>query len=92
MSMILKRALAILERREEKERQYGPFIDGMEKAGKIAFEILDSKRFDETDMEFISLIALKLSRESYNHKEDNILDAITYLAAWNEYQNTKSNK
>jgi hypothetical protein len=35
------------------------------------------------------MVALKLSRESYNHKYDNILDAICYLAA---YQQTKTEK
>jgi hypothetical protein len=29
------------------------------------------------------MIALKLSRQAYNHKEDNLLDAISYMASLN---------
>jgi len=38
---------------------------------------------------FKALVALKLSRESYNHKEDNLLDAIAYLGALNNYFENK---
>ena len=34
-----------------------------------------------------SMVALKLSRESYNHKEDNLLDAVAYLGALNNLHN-----
>ena len=37
----------------------------------------------------ICMVALKLSRQSYKHKEDNLLDAIAYLAALNEYNENK---
>jgi hypothetical protein len=36
-----------------------------------------------------SMIALKLSRESYNHKEDNLLDAVAYLGALNNHEEYK---
>ena len=36
---------------------------------------------------FMAMIALKLSRESYNHKEDNLLDAVAYIGALNNYEN-----
>lgn len=32
---------------------------------------------------FWALIALKLSREHYAHKEDNLLDAVAYLGGLN---------
>ena len=35
------------------------------------------------------MVALKLSRESYNHKEDNLLDAVAYLGSYNNYLNNK---
>lgn len=38
---------------------------------------------------YIAMIALKLSRESYNHKEDNLLDMVAYTAQLNEYLNKK---
>ena len=32
-----------------------------------------------------ALIALKLSREAYAHKEDNLLDAVAYIGSMNDY-------
>ncbi len=85
---ILKQANQIVfERSEEKERQYGPFEEGMERAASI----LSGMTGVELNAEFMykALIALKLSRESYNHKEDNLLDAVAYIASMNEYLNKK---
>jgi len=87
---ILEKANEIVNlRKEEKERQYGPFEDGMERAAKI----LSGMTGLILDAEFMykALIALKLSRESYNHKEDNLLDAVAYLASLNNYINNKNN-
>jgi DNA-binding protein H-NS len=83
---ILEEANKIVnERSEEKERQYGPFSEGMERAAKI----LEGMTGQPISAEFMykSLVALKLSRESYNHKEDNLLDAVAYLGALNNYIN-----
>jgi len=66
-------------RSEEKERMYGPFTEGMERAAMIASG-MTGKDITATDM-YKMLIALKFSRESYNHKEDNLLDSIAYTAA-----------
>jgi hypothetical protein len=77
----------VFERAAEKERQYGPFIQGMSEAAKIA-SLMSRKEITTTDM-FNCMIALKLSRQSYNHKQDNILDLVAYAAALNEYENTK---
>jgi hypothetical protein len=71
----------VFTRAEEKERMYGPFEEGMAKAARIASEI-SRKDFTTQDM-YYCMIALKLSRQAYNHKEDNILDAIAYLASLN---------
>ena len=73
------------QRSEEKERQYGPFGKGMERAAAIASGMA-GKNFTAHDM-FISLIALKFSRQSYNHKEDNLMDAAAYIGAWQNYIN-----
>lgn len=67
------------KRSEEKERMYGPFDEGMIRAAKIASG-MTGKDISPEDM-YKMLIALKFSRESYNHKEDNLLDAIAYIAA-----------
>lgn len=82
---ILKKANEIVnERSEEKERMYGPFSEGMERAAKIASGCT-GKHFTAKDM-YMALIALKLSRESYSHKEDNLLDAAAYIGALNNYE------
>lgn len=73
------------ERNEEKERQYGPFEEGMEKAAKIA-SLISGKDISTDDM-YICMMALKLSRQSYNHKEDNLLDLVAYVGSWNNYKN-----
>lgn len=77
----------VYERSEEKERQYGPFNEGMERAAQIASGAT-GKDITDKDM-YMIIVALKLSRESYMHKEDNILDAIAYLAALNNSENEK---
>ena len=86
---ILKEADRIVnERSEEKERQYGPFSEGMERAAQIASGAT-GKDIKASDM-YIMLVALKLSRQSYNHKKDNLLDAVAYLGALDNYYNEKN--
>ena len=86
MNNILKQAHEIVyERAEEKSRQYGPFEEGMQRAAQI-LNGMTGLNVDATVM-YKALIALKLSRESYNHKEDNLLDAIAYLASMNDFLN-----
>ena len=87
MNILLKANEIVFERNEEKERQYGPFQEGMTEAARIA-SLMSRKEITTTDM-FNCMIALKLSRQSYNHKEDNLLDAVAYMAALNEYENSK---
>jgi len=76
------------ERNEEKERMYGPFSEGMERAAMI-FNGLTGHSLKAEDM-YKALIALKFSRESYNHKRDNLLDAIAYIQALENYINAKN--
>lgn len=86
---ILQRAHEILyERKEEKERMYGPMQEGMQEAAQLAS--IMTKTEITPDIIYACMIALKLSREAYNHKEDNILDAIVYMAAWNDYRSHKN--
>lgn len=83
---ILKKADDIINNRsEEKQRMYGPFSDGMKRAALIA-SACTGKDLTAKDM-YMAMVALKLSRESYNHKEDNLLDAVAYLAALNNFEN-----
>lgn len=86
MSNILKEAHKIVyERTEEKSRQYGPFEEGMQRAAQI-LNGMTGLNIDATVM-YKALIALKLSRESYNHKEDNLLDAVAYMSSMNDFLN-----
>ena len=82
MNILIKANEIVFERSEEKEREYGPFEEGMGKAAEIA-SIMCNKEITTIDM-YNCMIALKLSRESYNHKEDNLLDAVAYIASLNE--------
>lgn len=83
---ILEQANQIINKRsEEKERAYGPFLECNEKAAIIA-SILSNKDISALDIYHFQ-IALKLARESYSHKEDNLLDAVAYIGALNNYHN-----
>lgn len=70
-------------RSEEKNRQYGPFEDSMERM-KIIFNAMTGLDL-KTEHMYTAMVALKFSREAYNHKEDNLLDAVAYLGALNNY-------
>jgi DNA-binding protein H-NS len=87
---ILEKANEITNKRsEEKERMYGPFEERMTKAAEIA-TLMTSKIITTEDM-YKCMVALKLSRESYSHKEDNLLDAVAYLGSLNNFINNKNN-
>lgn len=87
MNILQEANKIIYERSEEKERQYGPMQEGMEEAAQIA-SLLSRKEITAVDM-YNAMIALKLSRQAYNHKEDNLLDSVAYMASLNDYQNKK---
>jgi len=79
---ILKKADEIVnDRSQEKERQYGDFHECMRKTSEIASS-MSSKDISIIDA-YNVLIALKLARQSYNHKEDNLLDAVAYIGSLN---------
>ncbi len=89
MGNILKEANQIInERSEEKERQYGPFSEGMRRAAMIASG-MSGKEWSAHDM-YIAMVALKFSRQSYNFKEDNLLDAVAYIGAWQNFINEEN--
>jgi len=86
---ILKKADEIInERKEEKERMYGPFEEGMQRAAVIASECT-GKKITAKDM-YMCMVALKLSRQSYFEKTDNLLDAVAYLGSLQNYINNKN--
>jgi hypothetical protein len=73
------------ERDQEKDRQYGPFAEGMDRASQI-FNGMTGLNVTGKEM-YIALIALKFSRQSYNHRRDNLLDAIAYIQGLDNYMN-----
>lgn len=75
------------ERDDEKDRMYGPFSEGMDRAASI-FSASTGIKVEGRHM-FLAMVSLKLSRESYNHKQDNLLDAIAYLQGLENYENQK---
>lgn len=82
---ILEEANNIVNKRsEEKERMYGPFSECNRRAAAIA-SIISSKEITITDL-YNMQIALKLARESWSHKQDNLLDAVAYIGALNNYK------
>ena len=81
---ILKEADRIVNSRlQENHRQYGEFSPSMERAARIASEMRD-KQIDAHDI-FCCMIAVKLSRQSFSFKEDNLLDTVAYFGAWFNY-------
>ena len=83
---ILDRANKIVnERSEEKEREYGPFESSMTRAAEIYNLMSPANEQISTQGMYRAMIALKLSREAYSHKEDNLLDAVAYIGAMNDY-------
>lgn len=87
---ILARANEIVnERSEEKERNYGPFSEGMKRAALIASG-MTGKELTAPDM-YAALVALKLSRHSYSYREDNLLDACAYIGALDNFMKEEAN-
>ena len=83
---ILEKANEIVNlRKEEKERQYGDFISSMQKTSEMA-TIMSNKIITTEDC-YNVLIALKLVRQSNAQKEDNLLDAVAYMASLIDYKN-----
>ena len=92
MNILAEANKIINERSEEKDRMYGPMSEGMEIASQI-YNLITPEGYSITpEGMYWALVALKLSRQHYNHKEDNLLDAIAYIGALNNYINDKNNK
>lgn len=88
MSILQQADQIVNNRSEESDRQYGPFSEGMERAAMI-FNGMTGLNVGAEDM-FKALVALKLSRESYQHKRDNLLDAVAYIQGLENYINERS--
>lgn len=90
---ILERADKIVNHRsEEKERTYGPFSESMKRATDIYNASSPDNEKISVEGMYRAMIALKLSREAYSHREDNLLDAAAYIGAMNNYIEAKIDK
>ena len=88
---ILERANEIINcRSEEKDRMYGPMAEGMEIAAQIFNLITPEGQSITPEGMYWALVALKLSRQHYNHKTDNLLDTVAYIGALNNYIDSKN--
>lgn len=83
MNILVEADKIINQRSEEAERLYGPIDLSNRRAAEIA-SIICGKQFTIKDIYWFK-IALKLARESKNHKEDNLLDLVAYIGAMNNY-------
>lgn len=91
MSNILKRANEIVnERAEEKERQYGDFDQCMAKTAALA-SLLGDREITKVEA-YNVMMALKLARESHQHREDNLLDLVAYAGALNNAHESGDSK
>lgn len=91
MTNILDQANQIINcRSEEKDRMYGPMAEGMEIAAQIFNLITPEGQSITPEGMYWALVALKLSRQHYNHKTDNLLDAVAYIGALNNYIESKN--
>jgi len=69
------------------DRNYGSFSESMEKTAEMA-SLMIGKKIEATDVYKI-LIAMKMTREQNSHKDDNLVDAIGYLAGLYDYYNER---
>jgi len=84
---ILQKAQSIVyDRSQERTRQYGDIQQSMKKAAEIASSI-SNKSYSPDDI-YIAIISIKLSRQAHAHKEDNLLDCVAYMSAYNDYLET----
>lgn len=91
MNILEKANQIVNQRSEEKERMYGPFNKSMERATAIYnASSPDNEQISVQGM-YRALIALKFSREAHAHREDNLLDAVAYIGAMNNYINEHLN-
>ena len=85
---ILKKADEIMNARsEEKDREYGPFVESIKRAATIATQMCNIEITPEIFCK--CLIALKLGRLKFNIKDDTLLDAVAYIDGLQKIRDAK---
>ena len=82
---ILDIAKAIVVDRATNHDNYGEFSESMGRA-RLIYIGMTGKEILIEDM-YKALIALKLARESFVHKRDNLVDACGYIQGLEDYYN-----
>mgnify|MGYP003147272958 CR=1 FL=1 len=82
---ILEEAKEIVVERSTNHENYGEFSESMARA-RLIFIGMTGRELPLEDM-YKMLVALKLSRESFHHKRDNLVDACGYLQGLEDYWN-----
>lgn len=85
MNILEKANQIVNQRSEEKERMYGPFSKSMARATQIYNACSPENEQISVRGMYRAMVALKLSREAYSHREDNLLDAAAYIGALNNF-------
>ena len=73
----------VVERLDLDHNDYGEFSESMGRA-KLIYMGMTGRDIPITDM-YAVLIALKLSRESFNHKRDNLVDVCGYIQGLDDF-------
>lgn len=77
---LLKDAIGVIYNRDsEKAAEYGPFEESMASAARIATELTGLPI--TTEDFYKCMVALKMARLRYSHKDDTVMDAIAYLGS-----------
>ena len=82
---ILDEAREIVVERSTNHENYGEFSESMARA-RLIFIGMTGRELPLEDM-YKMLVALKMSRESFHHKRDNLVDACGYLQVLEDYWN-----
>jgi hypothetical protein len=82
---ILDEAREIVVERSTNHENYGEFSESMARA-RLIFIGMTGRELPLEDM-YKMLVALKMSRESFQHKRDNLVDACGYLQGLEDYWN-----
>jgi hypothetical protein len=75
----------VVARKNEDHNDYGEFTESMARA-KIIFLGMTGVDLPIQHM-YSALIALKLSREGFNHRKDNLVDICGYIQGLDDFYN-----
>jgi len=75
----------VVARKDENHNDYGEFTESMARA-KIIFLGMTGVDLPIQHM-YSALIALKLSREGFNHRKDNLVDICGYIQGLDDFYN-----